>query len=383
MSEKNVCETIIVGGGISGLSCAHQLTLRGKDFRLLTEDVGGRIFSPEGDPVNYGAYYIAAPVSGYRKFVTLGERIVASKTLMCGADTKNFYTASVMDFIRNIGPSLYFLSVLVQFGIKYRRFLARCERMQQTDALRADTFLRNLYFQTAEEFVQKHGLEKHSEKFLKSAFWGQTFSTLDEISAFVFLQLCMPLLIPTYAFTFKKPEMTAPFKEKILYTTVETIHEKSGIYEIHTKSGDVFYAKNLVMATPGWVTQKLTRDIFPLPEIKTSVGVHVFHLSGTLLDTIPKTKSIVFSAGDEFHSLVQHCDGTYLLYARTSSPDFSKVFSTWNVIGEKSWNPALTVRGSILIENHPRANLYLIGDHNVCGTEASYITGIYAGKTIT
>jgi len=44
MKEK-VYETIIIGGGVSGLSCAKRLHEDRKDFMLITEELGGRLLS--------------------------------------------------------------------------------------------------------------------------------------------------------------------------------------------------------------------------------------------------------------------------------------------------------------------------------------------------
>ena len=43
------CETVIVGGGIAGLACARRLSDSQHGFRLMTEDVGGRVRRPRDE----------------------------------------------------------------------------------------------------------------------------------------------------------------------------------------------------------------------------------------------------------------------------------------------------------------------------------------------
>ena len=53
-------ETIIIGGGISGLSCARKLKDNEKEFLLITENIGGRIISSSDGKINYGAYFVGS-----------------------------------------------------------------------------------------------------------------------------------------------------------------------------------------------------------------------------------------------------------------------------------------------------------------------------------
>ena len=60
-------KTIIVGGGIAGISCALHLLEGGEEFTLITDDIGGRVsYSPQKD-VNYGAYFIMSNYSYAKK----------------------------------------------------------------------------------------------------------------------------------------------------------------------------------------------------------------------------------------------------------------------------------------------------------------------------
>jgi monoamine oxidase len=71
-------ETIIVGGGISGLACADTLTRNGyRDFALVSPEVGGRVGTSNNGRVNYGAYYVRRDYHHLLPHVTRKRRLRA------------------------------------------------------------------------------------------------------------------------------------------------------------------------------------------------------------------------------------------------------------------------------------------------------------------
>ena len=67
MNTKTV-ETIIVGAGISGLSCARQLQAQNEDFLLISKNIGGRILTSEDGTVNYGAFFVCSDYYNVLKY---------------------------------------------------------------------------------------------------------------------------------------------------------------------------------------------------------------------------------------------------------------------------------------------------------------------------
>ena len=80
--------------------------------------------------------------------------------------------------------------------------------------------------------------------------------------------------------------------------------------------------------------------------------------------------------------IVVKADGTVLVCSHTQTPVFDRYFSSWEVVEHKCWNPAFNLAGDILLECEQAPNLYLVGDHNICGLEDAYITGLYAANRI-
>jgi hypothetical protein len=56
--------------------------------------------------------------------------------------------------------------------------------------------------------------------------------------------------------------------------------------------------------------------------------------------------------------------------------------ATWEVVEHHHWNPAFHLEGDALLECEQGPGLYLVGDHNVCDLEDTYITGVYAANSI-
>ena len=55
---KKKYNTIIIGGGISGLACGRILADKKEDFLLLTKELGGRMRTSKSHLVDYGASYM-------------------------------------------------------------------------------------------------------------------------------------------------------------------------------------------------------------------------------------------------------------------------------------------------------------------------------------
>ena len=97
---------------------------------------------------------------------------------------------------------------------------------------------------------------------------------------------------------------------------------------------------------------------------------------------ITRKKYQLFSSPSNVQAIANLKYSTYLLYYKHESPPLKNFFLNPQIIARKSWDPAGTINGHILIESNRGNNMYLIGDFNVAGLEESYITGIYCANQI-
>ncbi len=131
--------------------------------------------------------------------------------------------------------TLRILSLLHAFRAKYRNFKKLCETKSQKCVVEADPFLKDLYFQSAANFIKKKKISNVAKAFLSEGIYMCTFLPLSKVSAFDFMRLCLGLIMPAYEFTFLEGKATEEFKEKIIIDSVVKI-TKDDRYEIETKS---------------------------------------------------------------------------------------------------------------------------------------------------
>ena len=369
-------QTIIIGGGISGLSCASALHNHKKDFLLITENIGGRILSSNKGNVNYGAYYVTKDYTHLLPFIEIIDKISPFRVLF--HRRKQTYHFMTLRFFSHSFQLLKLFFYLYKFRRHYNKFKKECLFLSQKEALRQDPYLYHLYNQTALSFIEQKGLKEITSDYLAEGLSGTTFLPIKKHSAFTFLHFCLPIVISTYLFTFRKEKFIEGFKDKITFDTVVQIRRIKKGYALLTKKGRKLYAKYVVVATPPLNTQKL----LPLKKIKPPVCVHMFHIKGKIKGTDNTWQESVFMPTHNIFVIAKQPDNTYLLYSKEKNPPFFSYFSEYKIIKHVYWNPAFHLEGTALLDAEYSPNLYIAGDHNLCGMEDSFISGLFAAKKI-
>lgn len=372
---KNSSETIIIGAGISGLACGHCLQKHGKDFLIISKDIGGRILSSEDGNANYGAFFVCSDYDNVLPFVSIQKRIGLHD--FCFHENHTTYTlyepilaAYLHQFIR-IKKHLY------RFRNKLRALRKTAQFTSQKKVIEADPFMHLLYMTNAADFVKEHRLSKGTDKYLSKALYSTTFSAVHEMNAFSFLQYLLPLITPIFTFTFKKTAMISSFQDTIVLDLVKDICYTNNQYKIKTNMG-AYYSKNLVLATElSWSSR-----FAGVQEMNTVVATHMFHVRGTPKPLIAKKAYQLFCHPSMVQSIADLGDGTYLFYSKDQQPPLDFYFTNPQVIAHHFWDPAGRINGHVLIESNRGNHMYLIGDYNVVGLEEAYITGLYAANQI-
>ena len=368
-------ETAIIGAGISGLACASTLQENNNDFVIISENIGGRILTSEDGTVNYGAFFVCSDYHHVLKHVKIESRIKLSDFCFHSNDTN--YVLFEPALVAYAFQFTKALKLLYKFRRQFRNFRKASENVSQKKAIENDPFLYELYMQNAADFVQVHNMEKGTNRYLSQALYSTTFSRVTEMNAFSFLQFLLPLITPIYTFTFEKERMIEPFRDRIVYGSVNDVIHKKGVYNV-AFDGKIVSAQNIVFATPiNW-----SKKFASVKETNKPVSTNMLHVKGIPANVFSRRRYHFFSPPGNVQAIAHLKDGTYLFYHQGERPVLKNFFKNPQIIAHQYWNPAGTINGHTLIESKRGNNLYLIGDHNVAGLEESYITGIYAAQQI-
>ncbi len=126
----------------------------------------------------------------------------------------------------------------------------------------------------------------------------------------------------------------------------------------------------------------VAQQLLALPTIKAPISAHMFQLAGVLRRRYARADINLFRETDATLAIARQSNGSILFCSTDGSPGFHRYLTSWRVVEHRHWNPAFNVVGNSLLECEQAPGLYLIGDHNICSLEDSYITGLYAASRI-
>jgi len=374
MASKKT-DTIIVGAGISGLACAKQLQDSNKDFLLISEDIGGRILTSTDGNANYGAFFVCSDYHHILKYVKIKYEIRLRD--FCFHENKSSYVLFAPGLIPYTFQFFKILKILYKFRKHFRKFRANSVNISQKKAIENDSFLYKLYMQNASDFVEENKLQTGTNKYLSKGLYSTTFSKIDEMNAFSYLQFLLPLITKIYTFTFLKEKMIEHFKDKIKIGTVSDINFSNEIYTVRCGKAS-FKSNNIVLATQINDSKKYAN----IKKINKPVSTNMLHIKGKPKKIISKKNYQVFSHPSNVQAIADLRDGTFLFYYKYKKPELDNYFSNPEIIAHHFWDPAGTINGHNLIEGNRENNMFLVGDYNVAGLEESFITGLFAANQI-
>jgi len=377
-ASRFIYETIIVGGGISGLGCARTLQSNGRSrFVLITENVGGRILFSKDGLVSFGPWYAREDYEHVRPFLEISRRVgYFDVTFHKGVSRYHMFG---LRFLRHPFQAYRTVRAVARYKKEYLRFKKESVTRSQKDAIESNAYLKKMHETDASIFMREEGIEDFAHDFLGEVLYGTTFLDIAQLSAANMLHFSLPLVSKTYRFAFDRQAATAGLEDKMIFDTVVRVAKKDGVWSVITRSGNEYRAQHLVISTSPEVAKRL----LPIHFENKGIGIHMFYVRGRLKRFWREGREEVFPESSKVVAISKESEGAYLLCSHGSRPAFSTYFDSYEVVEEKEWNPAFHLIGKQLFQANAGDGLYFTGDYIYPNIEDSYITGMYAANEIS
>ena len=370
-------KTIIIGGGMAGMSCALKLMEAGVDFSLISNGLGGRMMYLPEERVNYGAYFVMKNYTHARKLITEETLINPLHACFHNSETEHFsvlsgHTLSMLpEFLR-------FYFAMHEFSRHYEPYKQRCLTMPQKLALEADPYMADLFQKPAAQFIKEKHYEKVAADYIGKFAYACTGVSTDRINALDFLNVSMGILVPIHKFRFDEKTMQSRFGSHYIQDTIVKIDTREGRHYLTGQSGTTYSAEMVVVATPASVT----KELLGLKEIREACKLYVFHVQAKLKDLLGRYELNLFPSTSTLILTAQQYDGSYLIYGCKKELDLSQVCEQYTLLRTKDWEKAMYVHGRAYMEQQISDSIFIAGDHNGLGLEPAAISGIYAANRI-
>lgn len=370
-------KTIIVGGGMAGMSCAMHLLEAKQDFILVTDHLGGRIQYSKQTGINFGAYFVMSSYTNAKKILTRDTWINPADACFHNSDTERFALLS-LHTVKRLPELLRFLVAIQKFMRHYKRYKQRCLTMPQRLALEADPYMADIFVKPATQFIRENKIENVANDYVAKFAYACTGFGADRFTTLDFLNPSMGMITPIHRFKFDPDALAQKLGAHLIFDEITRIDRLESCFTLSSKLGKTYQAENVVVATPASVTKELLH----LAEIREASRFHVFHIRARLRPVYRRHSLNLFPPPSPFMLTSREHDGTYLIYALDREVDLHQVCEEFEILSTRTWEKAMYIQGRAFIEQQYGDGLYVAGDHNGLGLEPAAISGIYAANQI-
>jgi len=372
-------ETIIVGGGISGLSCAKTLFENGKDFILLSDQIGGRMLASKTFSADYGAAYVTSQYKNVLKYVDKNNKLNISDYYFF--DGNGFSTIFHYRHWKRIPNILRFFFYSKLVAMKLTKAFNKMKYREFRDCVNEDPDLKYYWNTSAEKFLREKKFTSLNDFYGNAVCQSTLFAESKQLSALYYLSVAFPAILSAWQVNLKKTikKLSYAYRSKIIISKVRKMKKRANLFIVQTEKGK-FFCKNVVLALPYRSAIKIC-DKVPRPKLLESI--FVFHIVGRRKDFL-KEKPIVFLRPGHYdiNILWKQSKGSDIIYSKHPKPDFKQYYEIYHIVKKVHWEHAITIPGKELIRQKLDTNLYLASDYNLSGLEYCYLTGVFAANQI-
>jgi hypothetical protein len=370
-------KTIIVGGGMAGMSCAVRLLEAQQDFLLITDNLGGRIMYSDTAKVNFGAYFVMGNYAHAKKLLTREDLLNPLQVCFHNSETERFGVLS-LHTLRLLPEFIRFFLAMREFSYHYETFKKRCLTVSHKAALEADPYMAGIFTKPATQFARDKGYGKFAADYVSKFMYACTGASTDSVTALDFLNVSMGLMVPIHRFKFDRQAMAERLGAHLVTDAIVQIEKRDDQYILIGRSGKTYQAENVVVATPASVT----KELLELDEIRGACKIYAYHVRADLKPAYRKYEINLFPFTSELMLTAKQFDGTYLIYGREKDIDLNQVCDRFDVLSMVTWEKAMYVFGKAYLEQQYDDGLFVAGDHNGLGLEPTAISGIYAANRV-
>ena len=373
-------ETVVVGGGIAGMSCALKLKEAGHEVAIVTDELGGRVcYDPEVKS-NFGAVFFMENYENSKKIVDdNGAMEVKLGDLMLHSSKTKVFKGNSPTMMASLPQLMKFQHFMNhEFIPEYSQYKKDCETAPVCEVMPKHPSIERYYRMKASELIAELGVEKICDNFISKFAYACTGSRIDELNALDFLNVAQGVIIPIYDFTFDADAFTAKLDGNVFIHKVTGVQKIEDGWKTTCQCGESFECDNLVIATTGLVTQKL----LGIEEIRQPTRLLSYLVAGTAKPDIAKAAAHYY--GDEFDIIAINArsDGNFNVYSRDEI-DLGDYFEDgYRIVKYRDWPEALFTYGDIVQPQDWDENLWIAGDINGLGLEPAAISGVYAANRI-
>lgn len=421
-------ETVIAGAGCAGMNCALELKKEGREYLLVSPNIGGRIDNDENRHMNYGAvFYFGTYKHMLASGLLEGTTDVLPKLSMgqCHHDDGKSYEPISGTTLKDLPSILSYMKWMrKEFIPRYTKFKDDCCIMEVSEALEKDPLIKELYTESAEHFIKRMGFEPICHDLISMFAHACTGTRIKDLTALDYLNTVQPLTmqIPPLKLLFDLKRFdfdSAAVKERLNEGSGEVLigeiaqveRTDDGKWKVKVgpaseketedrvpaveESGWVADADepieitcdNLVMATPAHVTTMLLTGIDGIPalDIRKASQLTGYLLKGKIRPDYAEHMLHIFDDTIPIIYIARRFDGDYEIFTEIDFEKdgrFDEYFTEWKVIGKKFWPYALYTAAHEALPQNLAPGLIMAGDVNGLGMEPAAISGIYAANKI-
>lgn len=376
-------ETLVIGGGIAGMSCALELKEAGRDVAIVTDELGGRVcYEPEYGS-NFGAVFFMENYTHAKKLLK-DKGVMAPKLgdLMLHSSPTKVFKGNSLTMLASLPQMNKFTRFMNhEFIPEYNQYKKECETQPVVVVMDRHPKLKRYYHMKASDLIHELGIDKICDNFVSKFAYACTGSRIDELNALDFLNVAQGVVIPISDFSFDREEFTRTLNDKVYLDTIVGIERVTGDPRVNWKAvgkdGAGYTCQNMVVAATGLVNQKL----LGIEEIRQPTRLLSYLVEGTAKPDIAKASAHYFSDQFDIIAINKRSDGRFNVYSRTDI-DLNQYFDNPKIIHYRDWPEALFTYGDIVQPQDFDDHLWIASDINGLGLEPAAISGVYAANRI-